>query len=96
MWKVKFNPKSISEMEEALAYFQNLSPSTANRFFLEIKKAASTLSKNPNYQVRYKNVRCFPLKRFPFMIHFELEENEKLVKILGCIHTSLNPDKSWR
>jgi len=96
MWAVKFNPKSISEIEEAVDYYDNLSPATGKQFFQEIEKAASTLSKNPNYHVRYKNILCLPMKRFPFMLHFELAENERIVKILGCIHTSLNPDQNWR
>jgi len=47
---------------------------------------------HPFYQVRYKNVRCLPMKKYPYMIHLTVDEKERIVTIRAVIHTSQNTD----
>ena len=96
MWKVNFSPESLADVQSALSYYLGISVSTGEAFILAVENGVSTLKKNPYYQIRYKNIRCLPLHKFPFMLHFELDENNSQIKILGCIHTSLNPSDRWR
>ena len=96
MWKVEFSHESLAEVQDALNYFLEKSAELSEDFIQDLEKGIFALQVNPYYQVRYKNIRCLPLSKFPFMIHFELDEDKKRVKILSCIHTSLNPNKSWR
>ena len=96
MWKVNFSPESLADVHSALSYYLGISVSTGEAFILALENGVSTLKKNPYYQIRYKNIRCLPLHKFPFMLHFELDEINSQIKILGCIHTSLNPADKWR
>ena len=96
MWKVEFSPESLSDVQNALSYYLEKGVQTGEAFIQELEKGVGSLQINPYYQIRYKEIRCLPLIKFPFMIHFELDEKKKQVKILGCIHTSLNPANSWR
>ncbi len=96
MWKVEFSPESFAEVHEALNFYMEKGFQTGEAFIQDVNNGVESLEINPYYQIRYKNIRCLPLSKFPFMIHFELDEDKKQVKILGCIHTSLNPNKSWR
>jgi len=96
MWKVEFSPESFAEVQEALNFYMEKGFQTGEAFIQDVNNGVEALEINPYYQIRYKNIRCLPLSKFPFMIHFELDEDKKRVKILGCIHTSLNPTKSWR
>ena len=96
MWKVEFSPESFAEVQEALNFYMEKGFQKGEAFIQDVNNGVESLEINPYYQIRYKNIRCLPLSRFPFMIHFELDEDKKQVKILGCIHTSLNPNKSWR
>jgi len=96
MWKVEFSPESFAEVQEALNYYMEKGFQTGEAFIQDVNNGVEALEFNPYYQIRYKNFRCLPLSKFPFMIHFELDEDKKRVKIFGCIHTSLNPTKSWR
>lgn len=36
-----------------------------------------------------------PIKGFPTMLHIEIFESEKLVKIHALIHTARDPDSHW-
>ena len=96
MWKVDFSPESFADVQCALIYYLEKGLSTGEAFIQAVEKSVSILKKNPYYQIRYKNIRCLPLHKFPFMLHFELDEHKKQIKILGCIHTSLNPADKWR
>lgn len=33
-----------------------------------------------------------PIEKFPYMVHFTVDEKNGIVKILAVIHTSRNPD----
>jgi hypothetical protein len=43
--------------------------------------------------VRYKNVRCKPMKRFPFLITFAIDEATHSVNILRVFNTYQEPGK---
>lgn len=47
---------------------------------------------NPtNYQIRYRNLRGAPLKKFPFLIMYEIFKNDVIVH--AVFNTHQNPDK---
>ena len=60
------------EIDEAITYYEEISPSIPEKFIEDVSSAYDTLSKNPHYQKRYLNFRGFPLKRFPFILFFDL------------------------
>src|ERR1044072_4286615 len=63
--------------------------------YYELAEHLKFLSKNPYAQERYDQVRCMPIKGFPFMFHFGIDEEKKLVKVHTLIHTSVNPKTNW-
>ncbi len=81
------------EIDEAIAYYSEINKSIPAKFIEDLTTAYNTLSKNPYYQKRYLDFRGFPLKRFPFILFFDLNEKQYLVKIVSCFHTSKNPVK---
>jgi toxin ParE1/3/4 len=46
-----------------------------------------------HYSVRYDDIRCMPLKKFPYMVHFRVNIQEKTVKVESLFNTWLNPEK---
>ena len=56
------------------------------------ENALEYLLKNPfSVQIRYDEIRVYFIKRFPYGIHFFVEE--QTVKILAIFHTSQDPYK---
>lgn len=45
--------------------------------------------------VRYDDTRTFVLKRFPFMIHYIIDEERTAVVVTGVYNTSMNPER-WQ
>lgn len=52
-----------------------------------------SLKNDPHsYSVRYKEIRCMLVKPFPYMVHFYINENNKLVEVLAVISNDRNPE----
>lgn len=82
VFKVLVLLQAQREIDEAIAYYKEISSSIPEKFIEDLTLAYNTLSKNPYYQKRYLNFRGFPLKRFPFILFFDLNEKQQIVKII--------------
>lgn len=80
-------------MELAIDFYEEKQKGLGKRLFNEIENAFNLLTKNPFFQIRYDDIRCLPLKKFPFMIHYRIEGSEVL--IFAILHTSLNPEENY-
>lgn len=95
-FRVDLDQRAYIQIQEAIDYFNDLNNELGQKFFNEISDAIDSLTINPFYQKRYNNVHCLPLKKFPYMIHFTIDETYFQVKIFAVINTFRNPDKYWK
>lgn len=96
IYQIKLEPEAKLDIQNAIDYYNEKESGLGNRFYQTIVLSFDVLINNPFYQIRYRNVRCFYIKPFPFLIHFVVEENTKIIHVLGVIHTSLNPSKWYK
>ncbi len=87
--------RAILDIQEAINFYDNQQPGLGKRFESVLNEHIIILMKTPLFRKRYDNVRCFPLKKFPYMIHFTVNEKEKIVIIRAVFHTSKNPN-TWK
>ena len=82
------------DMVDAINYYKNLSyRNLANRFKEQLKEGMDYITRYPrHFAIKYRGVRIYNLKKFPYQIHYLLEEN--VVMILGVFHGSSEPE-SW-
>jgi len=93
-YKVKLLSSAHNDLEKAFDYYtQEVNLATAKKFNKQLQEAYKALSINPFYEVRFKDYRSLPLKTFPFVIIFTLDEHDKTVRIYSIFHTSQNPSK---
>ncbi len=88
-------PSAIKDIQEIIDYYDSLQQGLSNKFVNELNDYFLTLQKNTFYQIRYANVHCLPLKTFPVMIHFTIDEKLNNVYIRAVINTSKDPDTNW-
>lgn len=81
------------DMQEAYEYYEAQAEGVGEKYLDALDHAFEILRINPNFQIRYDDVHCLPLKKFPFMIHYRIEGNQ--VFVYAIINTNLNPDSSW-
>jgi plasmid stabilization system protein ParE len=81
------------DIREAFLWYEEQLPRLGVRFEEHISSAMLTILENPlKFQVRYSGVRICFLKKFPYGIHFVINEFEILV--VSVFHTSRSP-KRW-
>ncbi len=94
-FKVIVLPTAIKDIQEIIDFYDTIQQGLSEKFDNELNDYFLTLQKNPFFQTRYINVRCLPLKKFPVMIHFLIDEKLKTVYIRAVLNTAKNPDTSW-
>ena len=94
-FEVQVDDRAVEDVIKAMSYYESQQNGLGDKFADVVERNLDYLIKNAHYQVRYKSVRTLPLKPFPFMFHFTIDESKKLVRVHAVIHTSLDPNKSW-
>ena len=94
-YKIKIEPEAINDIQEATDWYNEQLQGLGSRFQKQVIVKINSLKNNPStYAVRYTDVRCMIIKKFPFIVHFTIDENKKLVEVFAIFHTSRNP-KIW-
>ena len=92
---VKILKRADLELEEIFLYYESISNDLADKFLSEYENHLNTLENIPFFEVKYNIIRKLPIKKFPYTIHFRVEENEKIVYIeaLSCDYQDPNTTK---
>lgn len=92
---VKIEPEAIADIQEITDWYNEQQAGLGKRFQSSTIKQINSLGKNPQiYTVRYKEIRCALIKKFPYMVHFFINDENSTVEVLAVISTSRNP-KIW-
>lgn len=94
-FQIKLEPEAKEDIQKGIEYYKEKQKGLGKKFHAEVKNSIAAIRKNPFYQIRYDDIRCLPLNKFPFMIHFRVDESDSIATIYGVINTSLDPDKNW-
>lgn len=93
-FKIKIESDARLDIQEAITWYNKQQKGLGKKFHSTVLSHIDGLIKNPHFEMRYDTVHCLPLKKFPFMVHFTIDEPSNLVTVRAVFHTSLNPD-NW-
>jgi plasmid stabilization system protein ParE len=92
-FRIVIDDAALSDIKEAANWYDKHGENLGSRFKKSVKQQINIIKSNADsYSVRYKNVHCALVKKFPFLIHFVIDEKNHVVKILAVIHSSRSPD----
>jgi plasmid stabilization system protein ParE len=90
MDKIRILPSATEDLEAALAWYDQRSISTANRFAGEVDKAIKSIAAHPTrYPLLDDKHRYVRLNRFPYYVAYRLLTDR--IQIVGIRHTSRRP-----
>ena len=92
-YRLKILPIVHKDIQEGISWYNSRQTGLGKRFHEAVKAEYNILKRHPHFQIRYDGVRCLPMKTFPYMIHYIVEEEKKRVVVLGVINTYKDPDK---
>lgn len=94
-YKVKVEPQALIDIQEITDWYNDKQSGLGNRFQKTTINQIDGLCNNPHLcPIRYKEIRCLLVKKFPYMAHFYISEETQTVEVLAVISTSRNP-KIW-
>ena len=94
-FKVVYNPEFYNDIVDAVDWYNGEQPGLGERLFKVIKFQTAKLSGSAlHYAIRYDDVRCLNIEKFPYLIHFRVDEAHGTVKVEAMFHTSRDP-KLW-
>ncbi len=93
-YKLTLLPLAKIDLEEIATWYESRQKSLGKRFLNAIKEEIKILRVKPLlYQIRYDGTRVALIETFPYLIHFEIDKKEIVIKAI--IHTSRNT-KIWK
>lgn len=84
---IKIEPEAELDNQDGITWYNKQQAGLGRTFHISVKEHLEILKTNPYYQIRYDGVRCLPLKKFPYMIHFTLDEKNKRVIVHAIFNT---------
>jgi hypothetical protein len=95
-FKVILNQENFNELQESIDYYNRKQHKLGDRFLKEVKKRVRELSSDFHlYEVKYDAIRCIAVPKFPFLIHYRIDETLEMVFVEAITHMSMDPEKNW-
>ena len=92
---IKIEPEAKQDIQNGITWYNQQKSGLGSKFHSSIKAHLVTLRTTPFHQIRYDHVHCLPLKKFPYMIHYTVDEENQKVIVHGVFNTARNP-KIWK
>lgn len=94
IYKLKILPKAKLDLSEISSWYEDIQSGLGKRFLKNVILEMKIVKSNPiSFQIRYDNTRVVLINKFPYLIHYEVIDNEILIK--AVIHTSRD-SKNWK
>jgi plasmid stabilization system protein ParE len=92
--KVIIRPLAEEDIDDAIFWYNKQKESLGEEFLFEFLKALKVVIINPfSFRRRYKQVRAFSLKKFPYKVFYLVDE--LAIHVLAVMHQKRNP-KIWK
>jgi len=93
-FKIVISEEAKTDIEHSYLYYQaKVNKRTADHFFKDVKDSLKSIPEDPYFKIRFKNFHGKPLKKYPFLIFYIVDGDEKTIIIARVFHTSQNPEK---
>lgn len=93
-YKILMTPDAANQIDNAANYYKVFaSKKTASNFLKEFKTTCKSILEILYFQVYFHDFRAIPMKKFPFLIFYTIDEPQNLIIIKAVFHTSQNPEK---
>ena len=87
-----FSPKALNDIEEAKDYYDTIGVDVGIKFISQLQLSLLAIKRNPLFaSIRYEDIRCAQIKKFPYLIHYHIDEKKLLVRILAVYSTHREP-----
>ena len=95
-YSLLIHPKATNELENATLWYEKRSEGLGRRFFTAVNKRIIEIMHYPTrYPIKHKDYREVGITIFPFVIVYQVFENDHIVFITYIFHNKKNPKKKY-
>jgi len=92
---VVYNPDFFYDIAQAVDWYNGKQAGLGDRLFNNIKKQTAALSTSALlFAIKYDDIRCLSIKKFPYIVHYRVDEQSNTVRVEALFHSYRNP-KIW-
>jgi len=93
MYKIIKSPLAKEDIQEAAKWYESQKVGLGKQFLKSIRQNVAFIKQHPKATaIRYSNVRTTFLDKFPYLIHYTIDEENETITISAVFHTSRNTD----
>lgn len=90
-FSIEVSDDAEADLDKSYEFYFRESQKVADAFFRRINLSFEKIKQNPySFPNAYKNVRKFVVKKFPFVIYYQVIDS--VIRIIAIFHTSRNPE----
>jgi len=90
-YEIELSDEAEADFDKSYDYYASKSKNIANNFYKQIDINLEKISENPFlYPLSQKDVRRYVMKKFPFVIYYQIKE--LTISVIAIFHTSRNPE----
>lgn len=91
-YTIFITPTAMEDISAAIDHYNAIATDLGYRFSELVADYFNRIAGLPTASaIRYKDVRCKPMKRFPFLIMFTIDEKANAINILRIFNTYQEP-----
>lgn len=93
-FSIEFSDEAEIDFDNSYYFYFEESPKVADEFFRRINLSLKNVMLNPfSFPIAYQNFRKFVVKKFPFVIYYQIIDST--IRVVALFHSSRNPE-IWR
>ena len=94
-YKTVILPIAKADLHEAVKWYNRVRPGLGNELLKQVRKRLAELKNNPLIcQIRYSEVHTALVDKFPYMVHYYIDQVKESIVVISILHTSRDP-KMW-
>ena len=91
-FSIKIDVEALEDIQKTTDWYNSVNNGLGAKFQKQVISQISKLNKNPYlFSIKYENVRCFLISKFPFLVHYSVNDDKFVIEILAIFQTSRNP-----
>lgn len=92
-YEIIYLPSVYDDIKETNDFYNSRKKGLGKEFVNTLKLEFRAILQHPLlFEIKYKSTRIAFMKRFPFGIHFEIQENTNHIVVKGVYHTARNSE----
>ncbi len=90
-FQVLLSPAAEDDAFEIEAWYESKKPGLGAVFVQSLGRSLQTLTAFPHLEIRYDNIRFKGIDRFPHLLHFWVDDEERIVEVIAILHPAQDP-----